>query len=385
MKIVFLHPNLTQMAGTERVIIDKINYLAEKSGYEIVILTYEHGGHPIAYPISPKVTHIDLNICFYQLYNYNRLFRLYNKSKLTKKLQKKFDAFVIKFKPDIIVTVTYYVEALKTIARCPYQAVRMLESHVDKRFLLSNDPTVKQDFITQMRLFYENWGVNHYAKQFDLLVALTQADANNWSKYLNTRVITNMVHVNKGTYHSNLQNKRVIFAGRYSPEKGIDDLFKIWAIVYQKHPDWQLDLYGTGTLYDELNAKAKMINITIHNPTEDIFGKYMESSILVLSSIFEAFGLVIVEAMSCGLPVVSFDCPFGPRNIITEGHDGFLIPDRNIHAFANRICQLIESEGLRYKIGQNAIQTAKKYYPEVIIPQWVSLYEELTNQNKHEE
>lgn len=380
MRLVFVYPNLTQKAGTERVIIDKVNYLAEKHGYEIVLLTYEHGGHPIGFPISPKVKHIDLYIRYHILYKFNRISRLFKIIGLNKKLQKRYNAFIMDFRPDIVTTVTYYVEALRIVSKCPARYKRVLESHVDRRFLLCNDPTTRKDIITKTRLIYESWRVNLYARKFDILVALTQQDANNWARTLKTTVITNMTHTNKKGTYSELKNKRVIFAGRYSKEKGILDLYKIWKIVYQKHPDWQLDLYGSGPLRKTLETKARELNmnINVNESTDNIFEKYRESSIFVLCSVFEAFGLVIPEAMSCGLPVVSFDCPFGPSHIITDTKDGFLIPNRDITLFAQRICDLIESKELRLKIGQEAIITAKRYAPELIIRQWNDLYKNLT-------
>lgn len=384
MRLIFLYPNLTQKAGTERVIIDKLNYLADNAGYDIVILTYEQGDHPIGFPISPKIKHFDFNICFHRLYKLNRALRLYKKIKLEKILQKRYNAFVKTYRPDIVTTVTYYVESLRVIARCPTNCIRILESHVDKRFLLNNNPTTPKDIITRLRLFYESWGVNHYAPKFNLLVALSKSDAEDWAKLIKTTVITNMVHINNMGKNSSLKNKRVVFAGRYSMEKGIFELFKIWEIVYKKHPDWHLDLYGSGPLRDILRAKAKELNMNIHvnESTDNIFEKYIDSSIFVLCSVFEAFGLVIPEAMSCGLPVVSFDCPFGPRNIITDGKDGFLIPNRDIQLFAQRICELIESEELRIKIGLEGIHTAKQYSPELIIQQWKSLYQNLCSNIK---
>lgn len=379
MKLVFVYPNLTQKAGTERVIIDKVNYLAENHGYEIVLLTYEHGEHPIGFPISPKVKHVDLYIRYHKLYKFNRISRLFKIIGLNKKLQKRYNAFIENFRPDIVTTVTYYVEALRIVSKCPIRYKRILESHVDRRFLLCNDPTTKKDIITKSRLFYESWRVNIYAKKFDILVALTKQDACNWSKTLKTTVITNMTHTNNKGICSDLINKRVIFAGRYSKEKGILDLYKIWEIVYKNHPDWQLDLYGSGPLRKTLENKAQELNmnINVNESTDNIFEKYQESSIFVLCSVFEAFGLVIPEAMGCGLPVVSFDCPFGPSQIITDGKDGYLIPNRDIKLFAQKVCNLIESKELRLRIGQEAIFTAKRYEPELIIQKWNNLYQSL--------
>lgn len=384
MKLVFLYPNLTEKAGTERVIIDKANYLAEHTDYEIIIITYEHGSHPIAYPISSKIKHIDLNICFYQLYNYNRIIRFFGKKRKKNLLQKKYNETIKHFQPNIVTTVTYYRDALEIVAKCPYSYTKILESHVDKNFLLINDPTNGRDIFTRLRLYYEMKGVEYYSKKFDLLVALNQHDAKNWSKNLNTTIITNMVNINKRAEHSSLKEKRVIFAGRYAKEKGLLELFKIWTLVYQKHPDWHLCLYGQGPMHNTLINEAKRLNanITVNAPSENIFEEYRNSTIFVLCSVFETFGLVIPEAMSCGLPVVSFDCPFGPRHIISDGKDGFLIPNRDIQAFSDCICNLIESEQLRHKIGQEAIMSAYRYSEEKIIPQWVELYEGLLNKKE---
>lgn len=380
-KIVFLYPNLTELAGTERVLIDKANYLAEYADYDIAILTYEHGTHPIAYPISTKIKHIDLNICFYQLYRHNRLTRLAKLIQLKRLLQKRYNSFINDFQPDIVTTFTYYIDALRIVAKCPSNYVRILESHVDKSFLLDKDPTASRDYITRLRLWYESTGVDHYAKQFDILVALTQHDADNWARYLNTTIITNMINTKKAKSLCQLENKRVIFAGRYAPEKGIYELFKIWEIVNRKHPDWHLDLYGSGPLHDELEAmsKHKDINIHINKPVSDIYQEYSRCSIFVLCSVYETFGLVLAEAMSCGLPVVSFDSPFGPRQIITDGVDGFLIPNRDIQLFASRICELIESKFLRKKMGIAAIKSSKRFDSEHIIPKWIELYDCLCN------
>ena len=143
--------------------------------------------------------------------------------------------------------------------------------------------------------------------------------------------------------------------------------------------DWHLDLFGDGNLaeipYSEEERLIK--NIHVHQPDSNIFERYLESSVFVLTSVFEPFGLVIPEAMSCGLPVVAFDCPSGPANIITDGIDGFLIKDRNINLFADRICQLIESPDLRLSMGKAAIESSQKYSADVIMPQWISFFNEL--------
>jgi glycosyltransferase involved in cell wall biosynthesis len=118
-------------------------------------------------------------------------------------------------------------------------------------------------------------------------------------------------------------------------------------------------------------------NIFAFDATSNIFAKYISSSILVLTSLHEPFGLVLPEAMSCGVPVVSFDCPYGPADIITDGVDGFLIKNRNIDDFANCLCRLIEDKDLRVQIGKAGIVSSQRYASDIIMPRWIRLYEKM--------
>ena len=108
----------------------------------------------------------------------------------------------------------------------------------------------------------------------------------------------------------------------------------------------------------------------------DVFDRYLNSSMLLMSSLYEPFGLVLAEAMSCGLPVVAFDCPYGPADIIKNGIDGFLVENRNIGVFANRVCLLIEDEQLRKKMGKTGVQSAQRYKAENIMPLWNCFFSE---------
>ncbi len=153
-----------------------------------------------------------------------------------------------------------------------------------------------------------------------------------------------------------------------------------WAIVIQKHPDWKLNLFGTGDYeYYQNMANLKGINhsFTCHPPTSAIYEEYKNSSIFVLSSRHEGFGLVILEAMSVGLPVVAFACPSGPKALISNDSDGILVENGNINKLADGICYLIENSDIRKKMGTNAILKAKEYPKDIIMKKWVDLFESL--------
>jgi glycosyltransferase involved in cell wall biosynthesis len=120
----------------------------------------------------------------------------------------------------------------------------------------------------------------------------------------------------------------------------------------------------------------------MHEPTNQIMEKYLESSICVLSSIYEGFPLVIMEAMSCGVPCVSFDTPFGPRNIIKNGEDGILVDYLNSQALAENICKVIEDEQLRKRLGKKAKQNIQRFSQDAIMKQWTDLFDLLLNTRK---
>ena len=294
-------------------------------------------------------------------------------------MRERFFQLMTTLQPDILIATTYHTYILSLINTCPINYKKVLESHIDKRYIHCNDPFQRWTLIKRLRSYHDMAYLNHITGKFDFLVALNQTDANDWSKYLKTKVIFNMVHLNDTGRFNDQESKHVIFVGRYTGQKGISELFQIWEMVYQNHSGWHLDLYGDGDV-DEIpfseEQRAKN-NIHVHQPDPDIFSRYLESSILVLTSIYEPFGLVMPEAMSCGLPVVAFDCPSGPAHIISDGVDGFLIKNRDINLFAKRLCQLIDSPQLRLRMGKAAVLSSQRYSSERIMPQWISLFNEL--------
>ena len=206
-----------------------------------------------------------------------------------------------------------------------------------------------------------------------------EGDALEWrNNHSHVEAIPNIVHFNKGPV-ALLDCKRIIWVGRFDYQKCPMEIINIWRMVYSKFPYWHLDIYGEGEQRQELEhvALSLNMNIHIHLPTDKIINIYIESSILVSTSLFEPFGLVLPEAMSCGLPVVAFDCPYGPADIITDGDDGFLIKNRDIQAFADRVCQLMANEDLRCQMGQCGIESSQRYQADRIMPMWKELFQSL--------
>ena len=179
---------------------------------------------------------------------------------------------------------------------------------------------------------------------------------------------------------SNLENKQVIAVGRYMPQKGFDRLIDAWKIVSQKHPDWVLKIYGDG-MRDKLQEQINRLNIkqscVLEHSVSDIVEKYCESSIFTLSSRFEGFGMVIIEAMACGVPPVSFDCPCGPKDIIEDKKNGLLVPNGDVLTLADKICFLIENKDIRKTMGNEAKKSVQKFQIDRIASQWKNLFENI--------
>ncbi len=384
MKIVYIYPQMVERAGTERIFTDKMNYFAEQEGYEIVLLTYEQCDHPLAYELSSKIRHVDLNIRYYHYYRYNIIYRLYKWRQLDRLLQFKFDQFVLDFKPDVLITTTSYVRPSSLIVNCPFACAKVMESHIDRRFIMGNNPLSHRSVFQHLLGIFDMHKLTRNARKFDMLVTLNEADAKDWSDYTKTIVITNIVHLNPTRTLSDLKRKHVVFAGRYTIQKSIPELLSIWEIVYARHPDWHLDLYGEGEMKAQIIMMAERLqaNIHVHDSVSSIFDRYLDSSIFVLTSLYEPFGLVLPEAMSCGLPVVAFDCPYGPAQIITDGKDGYLVKERDTAQFAERVCHLMESPELRKSMGQAAALSSRRYSATRIMPLWVRLFQELTKNKR---
>lgn len=376
MIIVYVYPNFTITAGTERVLIDKMNYFAERDGFDVVLITLEQGVFPMSFLLSRKVKHFDLDVCFYKMYHKNIIKRQFEKQLLLRIFQRRFDDLMSKLHPDIVIATTYDSRVLSVINNCKVKYKRVVESHIGKEFLCQNDSDNKLNIFRWFNAFIGMKKLECLVSNSDVLVTLNQADACDWSRYVDTKVITNVVHLNPLGLYSNQKSNRVIFVGRFSKQKGIIDLFRIWKLVNRKHPDWHLDLFGDGEMRSYVCSEANRLGMNIHinKSNNNIYEQYINSSILVLTSVYEPFGLVIPEAMSCGLPVVSFDCPYGPEEIITDGVDGFLVKNRNVEDFASKVCALIENQSLRIQMGQAAIMSSLRYRAEMIMPQWEALF-----------
>ena len=371
MRILYVTDALAIWGGLERVLVEKANYLATHNGNEVFMLTISQGEHPFPFPLDNMVTHADLNIPFYTQYQYSGIRRLLSLRRLHRDCRKGIRQQLNYINPDVILCPR--IEFVKDICKVKGDTPLAFESH-------SSFWTSRFERAGLLRRLH-TWWMNQSAKQAQAVVTLTEGDAAAWRKVNNhVFVIPDVVHLNEKDVYSNVDAKSAVFVGRLSRQKNIGCLLSIWQLVRQRHPDWQLHVYGEKgdieePLWQQLHEEGN--GITVHSPTTEILNVYQQHAMLLLTSRYEPFGMVLPEAMSCGLPVIAFDCPYGPADIITDDMDGFLVKDWDIMSFADKVCLLMENQDLRQQMGQAAIRSSQRYRSDRIMSVWQELFESL--------
>ena len=371
MRLLYICDALAVFGGLERVLIEKANWLAQQEGYEVCLLTVNQGDHPVSFPLYSGVRFEDLNIQFHQQYHLSFLRRLVRNRQLHRLFRERLAGKILEKAPDVIVCTR--LDYIRDVVSVKGDIPLVFESHsscLASRF--EGDGLLRRLHIRYLQLA---------VRKAAMTVALTQGDAAEWRK-LTPRVcvIPILVNLNDSGMYSDCTAKSAIFVGRFSKQKEVGSLLRIWTLVHKHYPEWCLHLYGGyGEEQDSILKEIKQIdaNIQVHEATSDIMEKYKESSILLLTSSYEPFGLVLPEAMSCGLPVVAFDCPYGPVDIITDGSDGFLAKSGDINCYVDKVCALLENEAMRQKMGRVGQQTSQRYEASRVMPMWKNMFEQI--------
>lgn len=386
MKIVYFIPHLREASGMNRVLSIKANYLADVLGYKISIITYRQHDSVVFFPFSPKINLIHLNLD-------DPSFRLKSLSFVEKRRQiRQFmfsyqtavEKYLFSHKTDICISMFLGAE-YKFLDKIKDGSRKILEVHLNFEyspfFLLT-----KSFKLSKILSRYQVNKLKKTVNRFEKIVVLTKGDAENWRRFFDEiTVIQNPITVKDQTEKPSLFNKKAIAVGRLENEKGFDFLIDAWKIVNTKHPEWSLNIYGEGNLRQSLEDQIRVNKlegkVILNDAVSNITEKYLESSVFILSSRHEGFVLVLLEALSLGIPSVSFDCKYGPSELIKDGENGFLAEPENIQMLAAKINLLIENESLRQQFSEKSIISTKKYTLPKIMGEWDLLFQSLLNNN----
>ena len=381
MKLIYIIDKLHQHAGMERILSSKMNYLSRLPGWYVSLATYEQQGRPLPFPLSPSVVHhpLDTPIATREQLPFLRWTMAYRESR--RMLASRLRRLLAEQRPDVVVVTVYSFSVLDVLVHEARRAGAriLLESHTESSTVMMAH---KYGYNRLLRLFMHCWD-RHLLKslsQICCVVSLTEEDARFWqSLHRDVRVIPNMVST---PIHSRVDytSRRVIAVGRYSHEKGYDLLLESWAKVTPGCPGWELHLYGDGDR-SLVEAQARRLgvedSVKAHGAVDDIAAEYARSSLCVVSSRYEGFSLVLAEAMSCGLPAVAFDCPYGPRHILEDGKNGYLVPLGDTETLARKMVKLMHDKSLRERMGMSAGESARKCFSvEEVMKQWERVFNE---------
>jgi len=358
MKLLYITNGTNGAGGLERVLSVKASYMAEQYDYEVHILVLNKMDQNGFYEFSNKIKFHSITVGG-------------NPLKYLNSYKKGIQKTVSNIQPDVISVCDDGLKAFFIPQFLITKAKLIYERHVSKLIEAKDGQTfLKKTLIRSKWALMEKLG-----QKFSKFIVLTEGNKKEWISLKNIEVISNPLSFYPFET-STVENKTVICVGKISYQKGQDLLVEAWKKVYKKHPDWQLHLYGKENL-DILDTDHLGYNVFHFPPVKEIEEKYLKSSVYILSSRFEGFGMVLIEAMACGVPCVSFDCDYGPSDIISDNEDGFLVQKNNIDLLAEKIMKLIEDIDLRKQFGYFAKLNVKKYKIDVIASQWDSLFKNL--------
>ncbi len=376
MKIIYCIHSTCNSGGMERVLSNKVNYLSSLPNYEIYIITTGQRGRPHFYDINPSVKCIDLDINYSETVISNPIKRIYNSFGKYLKHKNKLKEILFKLKADIVISM--FTNDVNFLYKIKDGSKKVLEIHFSREFrLLAN----RKGITRLLDVYMTNFNDKLVAK-YDRFVVLTKQDKQSWKDHKNISVIYNSVTNSDNKIVSSLENKKVLAIGRLSFQKNLELLIELWSEISKIHLDWSLTIVGTGDS-KELKNKIRMMNlenvINLVSSTNAINDYYINSSLYLMTSRFEGLPMVLLEAQNFGLPIVSLDCKCGPNEIITDGEDGFLIKMEDSSGFINKTSMLIENDSMRKEFGKKAKVNSSRFSEEVIMKQWISLFEELVN------
>jgi glycosyltransferase involved in cell wall biosynthesis len=323
MRVVYEIERLSTNGGIERIITAKASYMAEQWGWDVIILVLYKGCEKSFFPISPKVRIQCLDIK--PRWNIITVpLALYRLNKAIKDI-----------KPDVYITVQH-IGAVSCL----------LNTHHTK--------TIYEAHGVKSKMIHP-FAVNIAERYADAVVTLTHSNAECYRSAKKVAIIPNFSTLSPYTspdYNSHI----AISLGRDCMEKDFPRMYNLWNRISQKHSDWEL---------------------AVHHNTKDVIKAYTSGSIFLMTSRFEGFPLVLIEAMQCGLPCIAFDCPQGPREIIEDGKNGFLIPYDDDALFIEKLTFLMENPEEREKMGRAAKESVNRFDKEKIMNQWKELLTEL--------
>ncbi len=373
MKIIYCIAGTCHSGGMERVLANKANYLTGH-GYEVVIVTTDQQGLPPFFPLAEQIRCIDLGINYEENNGKSFANKLLHYPLKQYRHQKRLAAILKREKPDI--TVSMFCNDAGFITRINDGSKKVLEIHFSKFKRLQYN----RKGLWRLADLWRSKQDEKTVRRFDKFVVLTEEDKGYWGNLPNITVIPN-ANTFATSQAAALENKKVIAIGRYTYQKGFERLIEAWNILSPGFPGWKLDIIGNGEerdkLQDLIHAYHLDGQVTLVSPTKSIDKVYLDASLLAMSSRYEGLPMVLLEAQAFGLPIVSFACKCGPKDIVANGETGFLVEENDIEGLARQLVKVMKDKNLRKQMGRKAKEASLRYAEDAVMAKWTALFDSL--------
>lgn len=375
MKLIYCIADVYNPGGMERVLLNKLRWWVRRGGIDLMVVTTDQEGRPPFYAFPPEVRMVDLGIGYKRDKQRNPVAKILSYFRKRRLHRKRLTELLMRERADIVVSL--YPSESSFIPKIKDGSKKVLELHFNKYFRLQYGRTGLLGLADRFRTRQDA----RIVRRFDRFVVLTHEDAENWGPLSNLAVIPNAALNIPSVQHVS-GNQRVIAVGRLDYQKGFDRLLDAWALLPASLRDaWRLDIFGQGEWEAMLQEKCETLGIAstarINRPTHHIFEEYAASDFLVMSSHYEGFPMVMIEAMACGLPVVCFDFLCGPRDIIVPEENGLMVQEGDVAALAAAIQRVMEDPALLERMSQGAKKIVQTYSEEAVMAQWEACFKEL--------
>lgn len=381
MKIVYCLDTIYQLSGMDIVTMTKAEALAEIPGNQVWVVAAGNP-HSLVHRMK-KASMIDLNIHYYE-HDHEGLFRsIMDLQEKRKQHRQKLNDFLENVAPDVVISTGALTKYFLPTLKLSSNPIFVREQHSDRHYNLHSANSLFKKILALYGEFYDYyWN----SRAYDMIAVLTEREKEGiWKKWKKVIVIPNPITHQLGL-KSGCNTKIVVSAGRLARMKNFSALVNIWAKVVLRHPDWVLQIWGVGSEEAALKVQIQQLGLRKHvflmGYTEEISKEMSKGSIMVLTSLSESFSLVTLEAMALGLPTVVYNCPGGISHIVKDGLTGYLVQMNDEDAFVERVCQLIEDENLRKKMGKAAQKESEQYEVGSIVHRWMELFQEVLSQKR---
>lgn len=381
MRIVYCTDSIYNMGGIEIVTIAKANALAAIPGNLVWIALADNKFSAVTR--LKKVSVLDLAVHYYEEDNQGYWHAMMDFRKKRKYHRLRLEQMLNDINPDVVISTGLSTRYFLTKLRIKSNPVFIREIHFTRHYRWHHAQDLRKKIlaiISEIR----DYGLNIW--KFDAIAVLTKAEKKGlWKNWNKVKVMPNPI-IKQEKDHSTCTSKVAITAARLVKIKNYEALVNIWAKVVERHPEWILQIWGEGPegghLREQIDKMGLKNHVFLMGYTPDVQDQMAKASLFVLTSQTEGFSLVMIEAMSVGIPAVAYNCPGGLPYVLKDGETGYLVPMNDEDAFVEKVCMFIENEELRRKMGQAALLEVEQYRMEKMTQRWMELFQELLDKKR---